>query len=280
MSDSPLSARDVIARAHGTSPDRVALGGSVADVIRALAGSGVDDALVVTHIDAALDARSPGGRILQVTSPSVPAGRALTGDELRRLIEKTPEGGLLIIDESLSEFATSPRSAFAAPLLGPVMTDPRIAVVRAAPVDVATEEPRAGYAIAAPEVIAALATGEPTADQVAAIARHFSPDGLDDALDRADWIAAERQRVERTLRDRMEKAEIDGKPFIDIVHSDGDAVWLPVGDRAAELAAVAGGTEYPGEGVRYRIGTDNDAFIDAVTEWATTPRTRAARAGA
>ena len=280
MSDSPLSARDLVARAHGTSPDCVALAGAVTDAIRALAGSAGERALVLTHLDAALDARTARSKILLVASPSVPAGRALTRDELALLIEATPEGGLVIIDESLSEFATSPRAAFAAPLLGPVHTDPRVAVVRAVSADVDSDAPPAGYAIAAPEVIAGLTPDEPTADQRTEIERHLSPDGIDDALDRADWIAAERQRIERTLRDRMEKAEIDGKPFIDIVHSDGDAVWLPVGDRAAELAAVAGGTEYPGEGVRYRVGSDNDAFIDAVSEWATRPRNRAARAGA
>ncbi|MGO1266969.1 MAG: aminotransferase class I/II-fold pyridoxal phosphate-dependent enzyme [Microbacterium gubbeenense] len=261
MPDFPLEARVLVARAHDTTPDRVALASSVTVLVRALAGSAVDEEHPA-GLDTALDPQAARERILFVASPSVPEGRALTRDELGRLIEATPEGGLVIIDESLSAFATSPRAAFAAPLLAPATTDPRVAIVRTAPTG-------AAYAIAAPGVIAGLATEAPTAEQLAAIARSFSPDGLDEVLDRAEWVAAERQRLERTLRDRMERAELDDKPFIDIVHSDGDAVWIPVGDRSAALAARAGGSEFPGAGVRYEIGSDNDAFVDAVSEWAT-----------
>jgi histidinol-phosphate aminotransferase len=75
----------------------------------------------------------------------------------------------------------------------------------------------------------------------------------------------------------MERAEIEGKPFIDIVHSDGNFVWLPVGERADELrdhliaTARVAPRSYAGEGVRYTVIDEahNDAFIDGVAEWAT-----------
>ena len=267
MRDSRTDARAALARAHGTSPDRVAIGRSIDDAVRALAElvsgtADAPDAPRATDLAAALDGPAARGRILLVASPSVPEGRALTRDELVLLTEATPTGGLTVIDESLSAYASSPRAAFAAPLLGPPLEDPRIAVVRSLP-------DSAACVFAAPDVALRIRLEDPTDAQLETVVRGFSPEGLDDALDRADWIRAERQRIERTLRDRMEKAAAEGRPSIEIVHSDGDAVWLPVGDRADDLAARAGGTVYPGRGVRYRVGNDNDAFIDAVSEWAT-----------
>jgi len=267
MSDFSLDARRVVARAHDVATNRVVIGRDVAEVIRALAASVGGKAVAASGIDAVADAPADRSRILLVASPNVPEGRALTRDEIDGLIAAAPHDGLVIIDESLSEFASSPRAAFAAPLFGPAMTDPRLAVVRGVSRAADTDVPRAGYAIAASDVVARTAPAVPTAEQLAAITRHLSPDGLDDTCDRADWIQAERQRIERTLRDRMEKAELERRPFIDIVHSDGDAVWLPVADRAHDLAEHAGAVAYPGEGVRYEVGSDGDAFIDAVSEW-------------
>lgn len=267
MADSSLDARGVVARAHDVAADRAVIGRDVAEVVRALAAAAGGSAVAVADIDAIGGAAADRPRILLVASPSMPEGRALTRDEIDRLIAATPRDGLVIIDESLSEFASSPRAAFAAPLSGPAMTDPRLAVVRGVSRAADTDAPRAGYAITAPEVAARTAPAEPTAAQLAEIVRCLSPDGLDDIFDRADWIRAERQHIERTLRDRMEKAELERRPFIDIVHSDADAVWLPVGPGAESLGAHAGGTVHAGRGVRYEIGSDGDAFIDAVSEW-------------
>jgi len=268
MVDSSLDARGVVARAHDVAPHEAVIGRSVAEVVRALAAAAGGEAVAVPDLAAISDGAAGRPRIVLVASPSVPEGRALVRDEIERLVAATPQGGLVIIDESLSEFASSPRAAFAAPLSGPATTDPRLAVVRGVSRAADTDAPRAGYAIAAADVVARTTPAEPTAAQLAEIARHLSPDGLDDTFDRADWIRAERQRIERTLRDRMEKAELEHGPFIDIVHSDGDAVWLPVGPRAESLGAHAGGTVHAGRGVRYEIGSDGDAFIEAVSEWA------------
>lgn len=302
-----------IAGAHGTDPGRVLLGSGSMDLIRALIGSlcepgdevvfswrtfeGFVDACRVhaaepvrvptagdgSHdVDALLAAITPRTRILLLASPNNPSGRALTREQLARLIDEVPDTVVLALDEAYSEFASSPRAAFVAPMERELMKTPEnVVVLRTLSKGAALAGLRVGYLLADPAVVQAVAKmrTQNGVDRLAvAAAEHcFSPDGLAQIEDRVEWIKAERQRIERTLRDRMELAEIDGKPHIDIAHSDGNFVWLPVGERAEDLgahlieAARINARVYAGEGVRYTVIEEavNDAFIDAVAEWAT-----------
>jgi len=302
-----------IARAHGTDPERVLLGSGSMDLIRALIGSVCEpgDEVVFSwrtfegyvdachayaaepvrvptaadgshDVDALLAAITPRTRILLLASPNNPSGKALTRDQLARLIAEVPDRVVLALDEAYSEFASSPRAAFVAPMERDLMKTPEnVVVLRTLSKGAALAGLRVGYLLADPRIVQAVAKmrTQNGVDRLAvAAAEHcFSPDGLAQIEDRVEWIKAERQRIERTLRDRMERAEIDGKPFIDIVHSDGNFVWLPVGERAEELrnhlieTARVNPRAYPGEGVRYTVIEEahNDAFIDAVAEWAT-----------
>jgi histidinol-phosphate aminotransferase len=301
-----------IARAHGTDPERVLLGSGSTDLVRALVGSvcepgdevivgfasdGYADACRVhaaepvcvptsadgSHdVDALLAAITQRTRILLLASPRTPSGRALTRDQLARLIAEVPAHVVLALDEAYSEFASSPRAAFVAPVERDLMKVPEnVVVLRSLSRGAGLPGIRVGYLIADPRVVQAVArvgTQDGVDRHAIAAAEHcFSPDGLAQIEDRVEWIKAERQRIERTLRDRMERAEIEGKPFIDIVHSDGNFVWLPVGERADELrdhliaTARVAPRSYAGEGVRYTVIDEahNDAFIDGVAEWAT-----------
>lgn len=288
-----------IARAHGTDPERVLLGSGPADLLRALAGAvcGPGDEVVVSglgwgsatrvatapdgshDVDALLAAITPRTRILLIASPHALTGRALTRDQLARLIAEVPGDVMLALDEAHSEFASSPRAAFVAPLERDLMRVPEnVVVVRSISTVVALAGFGIGYLIADPRVVEAIAGAQEAVDRlaIASTEHSFSPDGLAQIEDRVEWIKAERQRIERTLRDRMERAEIDGKPFIEIVHSDGNFVWIPVGERADELRDHLAGAglaprSFAGEGVRYTVIDEahNDAFIDAVAEWAT-----------
>ena len=302
-----------IARAHGTDPERVLLGSGSMDLIRALIGSVCEpgdevlfswrtfegyidachayaaepvrvptDATGAHDVDALLAAITPKTRIVLLASPNNPSGRALTRDQLARLIAEVPRHVVLALDEAYSEFASSPRAAFAAPVERDMMDLPaNVVVLRTLSKAAGLAGLRVGYLLADPRVVTAVAKmrTQNGVDRLAiAAAEHcFSSDGLAQIEDRAEWIKAERQRIERTLRDRMERAEIDGKPFIEIVHSDGNFVWLPVGDRAEDLreylieTARVNPRAYAGEGVRYTVIEEayNDAFIDAVADWAT-----------
>ena len=290
-----------IARAHGTDPEWVLLGSGTADLVRALAdavcepgdevvtsgleqgGAGqVATAADGSHdIDALLAAITPRTRVVLLANPHALTGRALTRDQLARLIDEVPDDVVLALDEAHSEFASSPRAAFVAPVERDLMRVPEnVVVVRAISTVVALAGFHIGYLLADPRVVEAVsgAGAQEAVDRLAiASTEHcFSPDGLAQIEDRVEWIKAERQRIERTLRDRMERAEIDGKPFIPIVHSDGNFVWIPAGERADALRdhlAEAGVTprSFAGEGVRYTVIDEahNDAFIDAVAEWAT-----------
>ncbi|WP_156761230.1 aminotransferase class I/II-fold pyridoxal phosphate-dependent enzyme [Microbacterium karelineae] len=303
-----------IARAHGRTADEVILGSGSMDVIRTLIGSvceagdevvtswrtfegylaachahGATPVTVPTDadgahdVDALLAAITERTRILLLANPNTPSGRPLTREQLDRLIAETPDRVVLALDEAFSEFATSPRAAFGAPLFTGGGTDlpENVVVLRTLSKGAGLAGLRVGYALAAPAVIAGLSKSRAQLGvdrlAVAAVEHCFSREGLDQIEDRVMWIAAERQRIERTLRDRMERAEIDGRPRIDIVHSDGSFVWLPVGDRAEALrdhlvdAARVLPRAYAGEGVRYTVieAEHNDRFIDGVSEWAT-----------
>ena len=302
-----------IARAHSTDPERVLLGSGSTDLLRALIGAvcepgdevvlsgsaGEDDEdLCRVHaaepvrvpagsdgahdVQALISAITPRTRVVLIATPSRATGRALNREQLATLIAEVPGDVVLALDEGYSEFASSPRAAFVAPIERELMDVPEnVVVVRTLSTGAALAGLRVGYLLADPRVVRAIAkmgTQEGVARLAAAAAEHcFSPDGLAQIDDRVEWIKAERQRIERTLRDRMERAEIEGKPFIDIVHSDGNFVWLPVGERAEELYEYLIETVritarvYPGYGVRYTVIEEphNDAFIDAVAEWAT-----------
>lgn len=302
-----------IARAHGRTPEEVLLGSGSMDLIRALVGAVCEpgDEVVMSwltfegylpachahgatpvrvpttedgghDVDALLAAITARTRVVLLANPNSPSGRALTRDQLDRLLAEVPSRVVLALDEAYSEFATSPRAAFGAPLSAPAASLPEnVVVLRTLSKGAALASLRVGYALAAPAVIEGLSKlrTQNGVDRLAVAAAEFcfTDDALDQIEERVTWIAAERQRIERTLRDRMERAEIEGRPRIDIVHSDGSFVWLPVGARAEELRdhlvdeARVVPRAYPGEGVRYTVieAEHNDRLIDAVSSWAT-----------
>lgn len=303
-----------IARAHRRSPDEVLLGSGSMDLIRALIGSvcepgdevvfswltfggyvgachafGAQPVKVDTtpdgghDIEALLAAVTDRTRVILVASPNNPSGRPLTRDQLARLVEGAPPHVVVALDEAYSEFSSSPRAAYGADLFGSADPDlpENVVILRTLSKAAALGGLRVGYALAAPRIIDGLSKmrTQNGVDRlaVAAAAFCFSPRGLDQIDERVEWIKAERQRIERTLRDRMERAEIDGKPHIDVPHSDGNFVWLPVGERAADLhahlvaEARVNAQAFPGAGLRYTVVEEdaNDRFIDAVTVWAT-----------
>ncbi|NHI15783.1 aminotransferase class I/II-fold pyridoxal phosphate-dependent enzyme [Microbacterium excoecariae] len=310
------AARAAVGRAHGRAPEEVLFGSGSMDLIRALVGAvcepgdevlfswptfegyvsachthGATPVTVPATPDGAPDvaalaaALTPRTRVVIVATPENPSGRALTGQELERLVAAIPGDVVLALDEAYSDFATSPRARFGAPVFGDAIALPDGAVVlRTLSKAAGLASLRVGYALARPEIIAGLAKmrTENGVDRlaIAATAFCFSNAGLDAIDERVAWIVAERQRIERTLRDRMERAEAEGEPSIPVPHSDGNFVWLPVGERAEELAAELRSTArilaraFPGLGVRYTVveAEHNDRFIDAVSAWATTTR--------
>jgi histidinol-phosphate aminotransferase len=129
---------------------------------------------------------------------------------------------------------------------------------------------RVGYLVAHEEVSAAvracaLPFGVSSVAQAAAVASLAAEDAL---LERVDAIVAERERVLEGLR---------GQGW-EVPDAQGNFVWLPLGDRALELTALAeesGITVRPfaGDGVRVSIGEPegNDVVLDVAARFLTGP---------
>ncbi|MBP2436669.1 aminotransferase class I/II-fold pyridoxal phosphate-dependent enzyme [Microbacterium amylolyticum] len=305
-----------IAAAHRREPDEVLLGSGSMDLIRAVIASvcepgddvifswltfegyvsachasAATPVMVPTtadgghDVDAILAAITDRTRVVLVASPNNPSGRPLMREQFDRLVAGVPPRVILALDEAYSEYASSPRAAFGASLFGdgdPVLPE-NVVILRTLSKAAALAGIRAGYALAAPRVIGGIAKlrTQLSVDRLAVAAAWFcfTRDGLDQIEDRVEWVKAERQRIERTLRDRMEKAEIEGRRHIAIPHSDGNFVWLPVGEKADELHATLLSDarilarSFPGVGLRYTVVEEdvNARFIETVTAWATTP---------
>jgi histidinol-phosphate aminotransferase len=81
-------------------------------------------------------------------------------------------------------------------------------------------------------------------------------------------------RVATTIAERERVAGAVRALGFDVPEAQGNFVWLPLGDRTAEVVAALGAQDRPilvrpfaGEGVRVTIGTaaENDAFLAALT---------------
>ncbi|MGI6877292.1 aminotransferase class I/II-fold pyridoxal phosphate-dependent enzyme [Microbacterium sp. gxy059] len=262
-------------RASGMAERGEAAGGAALGDVAAIrfvgpAPDGGDD------VEAILAAATPETRAVVVANPHRITGRPLARDAFDRLLAGVPEGVLIVVDETLADVVSTPRAAVASEMFGAAVALPEnVAVLRALPI--AAGPAPGAFLLAGPAVRDRLSVPDPSPAAPAALAHAYSDDGLDELDARVEWLKAERQRIERTLRDRMERAEIDGRPHIPIVHADGCFVWIPVGDRAQELRAhllaEAGALTLavPGRGVRVTVrdAATNDRIIDAITAWAT-----------
>jgi histidinol-phosphate aminotransferase len=215
-------------------------------------------------LDGLADAISERTKVLLVCTPNNPTGPALRRAELVAFLDRVPSRVLVVIDEAYREFAR-----IEDPVDGVALyrDRPNLAVLRTFSKAYGLAGLRVGYVVA----------HEPVATAVRACALPFGVSGIAQAaavasleheaelLQRVEGLVAERGRVVEALRSQ-------GWP---IFESQGNFVWLALGERTAEFAAAA---EEAGvmvrpfgvEGARATIGeaSGSDVFLSVAARFA------------
>jgi histidinol-phosphate aminotransferase len=167
-------------------------------------------------------------RLVLVCTPNNPTGPAVHAEELERFLDAVPRDVLVVIDEAYVEFVTDPRVPDSLTIL---RARPNVAVLRTFSKAYGLAGLRVGYAVAAPEVAAALRKtavpfGVSLVAQEAAVA---SLAAYDELAVRVAALVAERTRVVGALRAQG----------WDIPDSQANFVWLELGERTLDFAAAA-----------------------------------------
>ncbi|MCU1494086.1 MAG: pat [Acidimicrobiaceae bacterium] len=201
-------------------------------------------------------------RLMLVAQPNNPTGTALAGADLARLAAFVPASCLLVIDEAYHEFASGRHLLEASALLG---DHENVVVLRSFSKAHGLAGARIGYALAAAPVVEALDKilipfSVSSLAQLGALASLDAPEEL---RARVEAVVSERSRVVHGL------ASLGwGIPA-----PEGNFVWLPAGESAAELAVLLEERgvvtrPFPRLGVRVTIGDvpDNDRFLERFAE--------------
>ena len=208
-------------------------------------------------LDAMAAAVTERTKVVIVCSPNNPTGPSVGRAELVEFLDRLPGDVLVVLDEAYREFVRSP-DAFDAVELH--RSRPTVVAMRTFAKAYGLAGFRVGYAVAHPEVAAALRAcslpfGVSSVAQAAAVASLEVEDAL---LARVDTLVAERTRVLARLR-------AQGWTVPD---AQGNFVWLPLGERAAAFASAAEESglmvrAFAGDGVRVSIGepAGNDVFL-------------------
>ena len=204
-------------------------------------------------------------RVVMLCSPNNPTGPTIGSDEFEAFMAAVPRRVLVVLDEAYVEYVRAPGA-----VSGPAVLDghPNLVLLRSFSKAYALASLRVGYAVGSAALIAPIracvtpfsVTGPSQAGALAALA------AKDVYLERAAVVVAERDRVAATLR-------AAGWAIPD---SQGNFVWLPVGDATADLVAHLGAAEpailvrpFLGEGVRVTVGApaENDVLLARLDTW-------------
>ncbi len=204
-------------------------------------------------------------RVVVVCTPNNPTGPSVSHAELRAFLDEVRDDVLVVVDEAYREFVRMSDEVVGLDL---VAEHPNVAVMRTFAKAYGLAGFRVGYLVAHEEVASAvravaLPFGVSAVAQAAAVA---SLDAEDALMERVEAIVGERDRVVEGLVSQGWQ----------VPEAQGNFVWLPLGDDAAEFAAsaeTAGITVRPfaGDGVRVSIGEPeaNDVFLQVAADWIT-----------
>ena len=196
-------------------------------------------------------------RVLMVCTPNNPTGPAVTRAELDLLLAEVPPHVVVVVDEAYVEFV---RMDDAVDGLAVQAAHPNVVLFRTFSKAYGLAGFRVGYAVAAPEIAAALRAvslpfGISGVAQAAALASLAAEPAL---LERVDALVTERDRLLAGLR----------RAGWDVPEPQGNFVWFALGERTAEFAAAAEEAgivvrPFAGEGARVSIGEPeaNDRVI-------------------
>lgn len=214
-----------------------------------------------THdIDAMLAAVTDRTKLVLVCTPNNPTGTVVKRAELLHLLDGVPADVLVVVDEAYVEFV---RDADAPDALDLALSRPNVVVLRTFSKAYGLAGARVGYGVGSTQLInelrkAQLPFGVTAMAEQAAVAALGSEREL---LRRVDVLVAERDRVQQLLA---------SLPY-EVPESQGNFVWLPLGDRASAFAHACeeGGVvvrPFDGDGVRVTIGETaaNDRWLAAL----------------
>ncbi|MET8975196.1 histidinol-phosphate transaminase [Streptomyces sp. NPDC004539] len=281
-----------LARHLGLSPDRIAVGAGSITLLQALLAVTAEPGAAVVHswpsfdgysvladlagfhsvrvplaehghdldaLAAAIDERT---RLVLLCNPNNPTGTASSSDDLLKFLDAVPPTCLVVLDEAYAEFAHDP--GLGVRLLG---SWPNLIVTRTFSKAYGLAGLRIGYLLAEPRLVSRVRrmVMPLSVSDIAQAAAVASLAARTELLGRVRETAAERDRV---------RAALLALGF-DVPPSEANFVWLPLGGRAQEFAAVCASEgvdvrPYPGDGVRVTTGTarDNDAFLAAAGRYA------------
>lgn len=210
-------------------------------------------------------ALTPATRVVIVCNPNNPTGTAVRSGELLDFLDRVPRDCLVVLDEAYREYVRDPGVPDGLEL---ARERPNVVVVRTFSKAFGLAGLRIGYLVAHPGLAGEVRkTRLPySVSHLAQVAARASLRASGELMDRVERTVKERERVLAALADLN----------LPVAPSEANFVWLPLRDRAADLAAAcaAAGVNvraYPGDGVRVTIGLpeDNDAFLGAVSHWHT-----------
>ncbi|MER7984876.1 histidinol-phosphate transaminase [Streptomyces noursei] len=217
----------------------------------------------VHDLDAMLAAITERTRLIFVCNPNNPTGTVVRRAELESFLDRVPDDVLVVLDEAYREFI---RDADVPDGIELYRDRPNVCVLRTFSKAYGLAGLRVGFAVAHPEVAAALRKtavpfGVSQLAQEAAVASLRSEAAL---LERVDALVAERARVYDALTAQGWTVPV----------SEANFVWLRLGDRTtafAEACERAGVVVRPfaGEGVRVTIGEKPamDLFLQVAAEF-------------
>ena len=217
-----------------------------------------------THdLEAMAAAIDESTRVVFVCNPNNPTGTAVRGPELERFVDAVPEATLVVLDEAYREFVTDPEVPDGLEFM---KGRRNVAVLRTFSKAWGLAGLRVGYLIAEDPAVAEAVAKTRVPFSVSSLAQAAAVAALaseDEVRRRCAAVVAERDRLTAALRERG---------FV-VSDSQANFVWLPLGERAAEVAAALEARAvitrpFAGEGVRVTVGTpeEDDIFLAALDE--------------
>lgn len=214
-------------------------------------------------LDAIASAVDDRTRAVVICNPNNPTGTVVGSAELIAFVGALPPDCLVILDEAYHDYVAGAGTADGVDL---VRAHRNVATVRTFSKAHGLAGLRVGYLVADPAVTeAATKTQLPFAvSRLAQVAAAASLRAEDELAERVRTLVGERERIRHCLTSFG----------LATPESYGNFVWLPVGERAAELAAACRGDglavhSFAGEGVRVTVDTEaaNDRFLRVAREF-------------
>lgn len=202
-------------------------------------------------------------RLVFVCNPNNPTGTAVRRPELERFLDAVPAETLVVLDEAYREFVTDPQVPDGVELM---RGRPNVAVLRTFSKAWGLAGLRVGYLLAEDPAVAEAVRKTHLPFSVGMVAQAAAVAALgseDEVRARCAAVVTERERLTGALRDRG----------LEVSDSQANFVWLPTGERTAELAAALESRAvitrpFAGEGIRVTVGTpeEDDVFLAALDD--------------